>query len=135
MSSNSYTTQNQWGGNQAPWHNGGVWIIGGRQNQKVVKVDADSQDGGCSLFGTMAYSGEGPIGFKATRIGGNNWKVENQWGGSQAPWHQGGTWTIGCREQQPVVSLHIGSSDQGNSLIGHMTYKGEGPIAFKGHLN
>ena len=101
----------------------------------MVAIESQSNDGGKTLNGTMTYNGEGPIGFKATLLGSNNYKVENQWGGSSAPWHPGGLWLIGDRENQNVVALSVKSDDGGKTLHGTMTYAGEGPIGFKGVLN
>ena len=130
-----YIVENQWGGSSAPWHPGGDWVIGGRSDQNVVAIDVKSDDGGETLNGTMTYIGEGPIGFRATRTGkNNNYTVENQWGGSSAPWHPGGDWVIGGRSDQNVVALNIKSDDDGKTLNGTMTYIGEGPIGFRGAL-
>lgn len=54
------------------WINDGNWVIGGRENQGVVKFDAKSTDGGKTLTGKMTYAGEGPIEFKATMINTSN---------------------------------------------------------------
>jgi hypothetical protein len=123
--------QNQWGGSSAPWHDGGVWIIGGRSGQPVVALNVSSNDNGKTLVGTMTYKGEGPIGFRASLTQTDTYVVENQWGGSSAPWHPGGTWLIGCRANQNVVAINITSGDNGLTLNGTMTYAGEGPIGFK----
>ena len=128
---NSYRLENQWGGSNAAWKAGGDWVIGGRDTQRVIKVEAESSDDGKTLFGTMQYEKEGPIGFRATNIGGNEWTVENQWGGDHAPWHQGGTWVLGGRINHPLVSLQIESDDNGAKFTGSMTYSGEGPIGFR----
>ncbi|EAW35857.1 hypothetical protein [Lyngbya sp. PCC 8106] len=130
----AYTVENQWGGSSAPWNEGGTLVLGSRNNQKVVAIDIQSGDNGKTLNGTMTYHGEGPIGFRATLSGSNNYMVENQWGGSSAPWHPGGQWIIGYRENQNVVALNINSNDEGTTLNGTMTYQGEGPIGFKGSL-
>jgi hypothetical protein len=130
-----YQVENQWGGNNAPWHQGGKWLLGARANQAIVEIDIHSPDGGETFQGSITYSGEGPIGFRATRNGANNYFVENQWGGNSAPWHDGGQWIIGFRSGQNVVALNVKSSDNGNSLTGSMTYAGEGPIGFKGVLS
>jgi OAA-family lectin sugar binding domain len=122
-----YSAQNQWGGDSAPWHPGGEWIMGCR-DQHVVAVSVSSKDGGKTLNGTMTYAGEGPIGFKASLYGSNNYVVENQWGGNSAPWHPGGTWVMGCRDGQNVVAVDISSADGGKTFKGNMTYAGEGPI-------
>jgi len=130
----AYSVENQWGGSSAPWHQGGQWALGARQDQKVVAIDIASTDGGKTLNGTMTYEGEGPIGFRGTLSGSNNYAVENQWGGSSAPWHPGGLWIIGYRSGQHVVALDVTSKDGGDNLTGSMTYNGEGPIGFKGTL-
>lgn len=130
----AYSVENQWGGDQAPWHFGGMWVLGARPNQHVVAIDVSSEDGGNTLNGTMTYAGEGPIGFRAQFTDGNNYTVENQWGGTAAPWHPGGHWLIGGRTAQRVVSLQVSSNDGGQTLNGVMTYNGEGPIGFKGAL-
>ncbi len=133
----NYSVENQWGGDQAPWHPGGTWVLGNRPNQNPVAFDIKSSDGGKTFTGTMTYDGEGPIGFRGTNTGGNNYKVENQWGGSSAPWNDGGTFTIGGRENQRVIRLQVSSSDGGKTFLDHtgMTYEGEGPIGFKAKLS
>jgi hypothetical protein len=131
---NAYITENQWGGDNAPWNPGGVWILGGREEQNMVHAELTSDDKGHSLHGMMTYNGEGPIGFRGERHGdneGNNYHVDNQWGGSDAPWHVGGIYGIGAREHQHVVALNIKSDDEGKTLSGTMTYYGEGPIGFR----
>lgn len=132
LKNNLYHVQNQWGGNSAPWHEGGLWVIGGRSGQPVIQLNVTSSDGGRTLVGTMTYQGEGPIGFKAALTNTNNtYVVENQWGGDDAPWHPGGMWLIGCRNNQNVVAIDISSDDNGRTLNGTMTYANEGPIGFK----
>ena len=126
-----YDVENQWGGPSAPWNDGGVWIIGGRSGQSVIALNISSSDNGTTLNGTMAYAGEGAIGFRASLTQSNTYVVENQWGGSSAPWNPGGTWLLGGRVNQNVVAIVISSSDNGDNLTGTMTYAGEGPIAFR----
>ena len=131
---NVYTVQNQWGGNTAPWHPGGTWLLGARGNQRVVAVNVNSNDGGTTLTGTMVYAGEGPIGFRSSRTDGGVVTVENQWGGNTAPWHPGGVWVIGARGNQRVISINVTSTDNGNTLNGTMNYSGEGPIGFRANM-
>lgn len=131
----SYLTKNQWGGNTAPWHPGGTFVLGARENQNPVNFDLSSSDHGKTLTGTMTYNGEGPIGFKGAQSIGNTYDVQNQWGGSTAPWHPGGEFIIGCRSGQLVVALQISSKDGGKTFSGTMTYDGEGPIGFEGSLS
>ncbi|CCI36142.1 MAG: lectin OAA [Microcystis sp.] len=129
-----YQVENQWGGDNAPWNNGGTWVMGCRPSQNIIAIHIKSDDGGKTFHGNMTYAGEGPIGFRATLSGGNNYFVQNQWGGDNAPWNNGGTWVIGGRSQQNVVELNLQSDDGGNHLKGTMTYNGEGPIGFKGTM-
>lgn len=129
-----YQVENQWGGSSASWNEGGKWLIGGRPNQNVVAIDISSTDAGQTLSGTMTYAGEGPIAFRSTRSDGNNYTVENQWGGKTAPWNAGGKWVIGGRPNQRVLALKVNSSDGSKTLNGTMTYNGEGPIGFRGTL-
>lgn len=131
----SYSVENQWGGSAAPWHPGGTFVLGAREGQNPVAFDIASNDGGKTFTGTMTYQGEGPIGFRATQISGNNYAAENQWGGDSAPWHPGGQLVIGARVNQNVVSLKISSSNEGQDFTGEMTYAGEGPIGFKAELS
>jgi hypothetical protein len=63
-----------------------------------------------------------------------NYHVENQWGGSKAPWNEGGAWVLGYRDNQPCIAIDIESKDDGKTFDGTMQYKGEGPIGFKGTL-
>jgi OAA-family lectin sugar binding domain len=124
----AYNAANQWGGPSAPSHPGGQWVLGCRANQPVVALAISSSDNGKTLTGTMTYAGEGPIGFRGTRTMANTYQVENQWGGSSAPWHPGGQFVIGCRgDAQGVVAVNAQSTD-GINLNGTMTYYGEGPI-------
>lgn len=127
----NYHAYNQWGGDSAPWHDAGRWVLGTRGDQHVVALQVNSHDNGANLSGTNTYAGEGPIGFKGERNGGTVYNVDNQWGGSSAPWHDGGAWVLGARGSQSVVALNISSSDGGKTYTGDMTYAGEGPIGFK----
>ena len=130
----AYVTENSWAGTYG--HPGGLWIIGCREGQNVIQVDASSSNNGGNLDGKMTYEGEGPIGLKATLRGdnaGNNYNTENSWGGSGG--HDGGRWVVGTRgNQQGVVNLDIKSGDGGKSFSGNMTYNGEGPIGVTGTL-
>jgi hypothetical protein len=128
---NQYTTQVQWGGNTAPWNNAGTWTIGDRANQHIVDVKLDSQDNGNNLHGTVTYSGEGAVGFKANKINLHTFQVQYQWGGIQAPWNQGGQWVLGDRPNQGLIGVHINSTDNGKTFHGTIQYTGEGPVGFQ----
>jgi WD40 repeat protein len=132
--SNTYVVESQWGGADAAWNPGGVWVIGGRPEQRVVALNATSSDGGQTLAGTMTYAGEGPIGFRATMTAPNTYAVENQWGGTDASWNPDGVWVLGGRDGQNVVDINITSEDGGSTLVGVITYDGEGPIGFRAFL-
>jgi hypothetical protein len=132
----NYSVENQWGGNNAPWNLGGTFVLGSRENQNPISFNLSSDDGGKTFTGTMTYENEGPIGVKATQTVGNNYSVQNQWGGSSAPWNDAAPWIIGARDNQRVVKLECSTQngDGGKTLSGTMTYSGEGPIGFKATL-
>lgn len=62
-----YLVENQWGGSSAPWNPGGIWTLGGRDNQNPIALKISSNDGGKTFTGTNTYANEGPIGFKGKR--------------------------------------------------------------------
>jgi len=99
-----YFVQNQWGGERAPWHEGGAWVMGirGSKGQYIVALDFQSGDEGKSFFGTITYAGEGPIGFRATEVIGNTYFVDNQWGGNDDPWHPAGYWVYGGADHKSI---------------------------------
>jgi hypothetical protein len=129
-----YQVEYQSGGDSASWQDGGIWEIGGREDQDVVAIAARASDAGDDgqLVGTMTYAGEGPIGFRAVRSEGNRYAVENQWGGEDAPWHEGGVWVLGDREEQRATAIEVVASMAWQQLAGTVTYAGEEPIGFRG---
>ena len=48
---NRYITEVQWGGSSAPWHSNGEFILGGRDQQRLVAINVMSPDGGKTLIG------------------------------------------------------------------------------------
>lgn len=128
---NLYRVENQWGGADADWHPGGLWVLGGRAGQPVTSVNFESADEGVTLEGEITYANEGPITFWAKQEYANTYYVEVQWGGADAPWNPDGLWVIGSREDQAVVAANLTLAEDGN-LVGEITYAGEGPIAFWG---
>ena len=132
VTTNCYRVENQWGGDDAPWHEAGLFLLGARNGQNAVAFDLSSDDNGQMLTGTMTYAGEGPIGVLAARSDGKAYNATNQWGGDSAPWHQGGQFILGCRTEQDVVAIEVTSTDNGTTLTGTMTYANEGPIGFRG---
>lgn len=132
----SYHVENKWDTCYSdPWHNAGIWVLSGRLNQNVVAMDIKSSDRcGNVLAGTMTYANEGPIGFKAVRIVGNNYEVYNQWGGENQPWHRSGDMIIGASAFERVIQLKFDSKRDGEYLRGSVTYEGEDSIGFRAHL-
>lgn len=126
---NMYNVKVRWGGSSGTWHDEGIWVIGGRCKQRCTRLKVTASDDGRVLVGVMNYSCEKTIGFVGIFI--PSYEVENQWGGSSAPWHYGGTWVLSGRTNQNVVAMDIKSTDGGCTLEGTMTYKGEGPIGFR----
>jgi OAA-family lectin sugar binding domain len=59
---NNYNVKNSWGGSGFV-HDGGIWIIGDRDGQRIVSLKATSTDLGQTLNGENTYQGEGQIGF------------------------------------------------------------------------
>jgi hypothetical protein len=135
VNSNAYDVEVQWGGSSAAWNVDGLWIIGGRPTQSVTNVDIQSADSGSTFTGTIQYAGEGSISFKATKLCGNTYKTEVQWGGSSQPWHANGTWMIGGRTSKRAVEVKVSSNDGGVTFTGTMKYAGEGSISFKAQQN
>ena len=81
----------------------------------------------------MGYHHAAPTGFKAMSAGDNKYTAQEQFGfgGARASWRAAGTWTIGGRTGQPVISLDVVSKDAGETFGGSVTYAREGPIRFK----
>ena len=131
---NKYQTYNQWGGSFAPWHDGGVFVIGGRNGQRIISVKISSANGGKTFDGVVQYQNEGPIGFRGLRKAQNRYSCLVQWGGVSAPWHIDGLWVLGARKTQSLVNVNISSVDGGKTFAGTITYKNEGPIGFKAKL-
>ncbi|PVX28682.1 lectin OAA family protein [Sphingomonas pokkalii] len=127
-----YAIQNRWGGDGAPWHEGGIFNIGNRPDQKPIALKIESGDGGTSFSGTMTYQGEDPISVRATLVTTNCYRVENHWGGEGAPWHEAGLFLLGSRNGQNAVYFDLKSDDGGDTLNGTMRYQREGDISVKG---
>ena len=48
-----YAIQNQWGGNDAPWHDRGIFVMGYLLAEKLIKIDVSSTDNGQTLNGII----------------------------------------------------------------------------------
>lgn len=119
------------GTNTSRWIETGVWVVGNRKDQKVTDLDIRSCDGGSTLCGWMRYAGEGPIRFKAKRLCGNTYAVENQWGKPSEKWNPAGMWLLGGRTDRYLTELKIKSADEGRTYTGTATYRGESPMRFR----
>ncbi|BCN29406.1 lectin OAA family protein [Anaeromicropila herbilytica] len=128
----AYQVENQWGGINAPWNTGSTWILGTREEQYLVGINIESKDNGETFTGTVTYNGEGPIDFLAKHKNANKYVAKVRWGGEGAPWHDEGIWVIGGRNVQRAVALKVKASEDGKTLLGTITYEGEGPIEFRG---
>ncbi|MGK7900628.1 MAG: P-loop NTPase fold protein [Hormoscilla sp.] len=116
-----YLCEQQLGGHPAPWQLGGVWEIGAPEEQNVVALQVKSPDEGQTLEGLITYAGEGRIGFRAQRVEGNQYAVEN---------HEGELWVLGDWSQR-ILELDLQSSDEGQ-LVGSVVISGqEGTIGFR----
>lgn len=58
----------------------------------------------------------------------NVYKVQNQWGGTSAPWHDGGEFEFGT-PKKPLIALEFTSND-GVVITGTVTYLGTKPTEF-----
>ena len=119
---NNYKVEYEWSNT---WNDGGNWVIGARDGQNVVALKVSAVENTKDLKGEVTYEGEGPIDLAATFVMGNVYSVQNKWGG---PWHSTGYFIIGARENQRAVELKVSSENEGQTLTGKMTYKGEDPI-------
>lgn len=136
-----YHVDNQYSGS---WNDGGAWVLGTRRHRKqyLVGIDIASKDDGKTFVGTVTYDGEGPIGFRASQLGGgkdltqegNGYKVEVQWGGGDSRWQTKGMWIIGGRHQR-AVKVSARSTDGGKTLVGTMKYVGEGAVGFRAKMS
>ena len=55
----------------------------------------------------------------------NLYRVQNQWGGSHAPWHDGGVFKIGDPAMASFSALSVASADKGETLAGTVTFAEE----------
>jgi len=125
---NSYRVQLQWQDESAPWHDGGVFKIGGRMQKPVTALKLTSKDGGKTLSGQVTFKGEPPVDVTA------KWRSQNSYTvtlpGTDARLADL-EWQIGSREGQNVAALDVTSADGGQTWQGTITYAGEGPIRLK----
>lgn len=129
-----YHIQNQWGSNNPPWHDRGIFVMGDQSAKNLSSLNLSSNDNGHTLSGTIAYEGGSHLHFLATaKMGVNKNNYQTQVKSGTGAWKDGGTWLMGSRGNQRVVSMRASADAQGN-LVGQMTYSGEGGIGLKGTL-
>lgn len=68
MAANAYFVTVHWGSDPI-WHDDGIWIIGGRNDQRCTRLSILYNPMTKEFNGTAAYQGEGEIGFKASNLG------------------------------------------------------------------
>lgn len=125
----TFEVQIQSGGNEAPWRPGGMWILNTRFDRLIEKVNATGGDG--VLYGTMQYSGEAPIGFKAAYLGNSTYGVESQSGGDDVPWQPVGEWVIDYGTDQFIVEFDLNATEGEQNIMGTIS-NSEGPMGFRG---
>lgn len=131
VSANCYRVEQRPAGPQSPWRDAGLFLLGARFGQNPVTLDLLSRDAGYSFSGIMVYAGEGPIGIRGDHAQALVYTALNQWGDADGPWHPGGQWVLGSRDDAPVTALSIESIDRGATLIGTVTYGESVPVAFR----
>jgi hypothetical protein len=124
-----YQVENQWGGPKAPWHEGGVWMMGRRPQQYLTYVNMKaSADSPMIMHGELAYGGEQKVTCRAEEVGWNKWAVQVQVNGN---WQDDGIWIMGDRFPQRTEGIDV-SAGADHRLVGTTVYTHEGPIGFKG---
>ncbi|RMD97452.1 MAG: hypothetical protein D6816_17540 [Bacteroidetes bacterium] len=126
---NSYRIQLQWQDESAPWHDGGVFKIGGRMQKPVTALKLTLEDGSKNLTGQVIFQGEKPVNVTAKWHSQNSYTITLP--GADDPRLAGIEWHIGSREGQNVAALDVTSADGGQTWQGTITYAGEGPIRLK----
>lgn len=124
----SYDIRSQCAREKDRWYDSGVFVLGTKHVRHPEMLEIFSRDQGKTYTGIIKYAFEESMNFRAIQVSGNNYNIENQEGGFDAPWRPGGKMVIGSRVNQYVTSLSIVSEDFGESFEGSMAYNGEGPI-------
>lgn len=110
------------------WEDSGTWILGA--NESPIEIRFASGDGAKTLMGQVKFTQKGGmLGLRAVRVDGNNYSVLTKRGNDD--WVKDGDWVIGGRNNHAVIKADAKSNDGGQTLIGMITYAGEGPVHFK----
>lgn len=112
------------------WEEGGTWILGANESPIEIRFSSGKQNGGKNLMGQVKFTQKGGmLGLRADRINGNKFAVQTKKGNED--WKSDGEWVIGGRNDHAVINADAKSNDGGQTLIGMITYAGEGPVHFK----
>ena len=106
----------------------GLWVIGGRPNQRVVALKITSFDNGDSMKGTVIYEKEGVKNINAVRLIANQYEVMVQKDPkSSNSWAFDGIWILGPPGNFSKVLDHVllSSSDGGDTFTGQIKFFGE----------
>lgn len=116
------------------WEDSGSWTLGANESPIEVRFASgngvDKHDGGKTLMGQVKFTQKaGMLGLRAVRVNGNTFSVQTKRGNDD--WVKDGDWVIGGRNNHAVIKADAKSNDGGKTLIGMITYAGEGPVHFK----
>jgi len=129
----SYQVQLQWGDAGAPWHPAGALLLGERAGQPIDELLLSSTDQGKTLTGQVRYLGEtSPLGITARQGSAGMYQVIFVPGSTTPEPPAPEEWWFGTRSELNLVAMAVRSSDGGRSLIGEVTFAGEGPVGFWG---
>ena len=119
-------------GADAPWKDQGVWVLGGRADERPIEIRLGSGNGGQDVVGQVKYAQkEGMLGVKLRRVEGRRYTAATKAGTAD---HVGeGHWVIG-RAKQTVKQLVADSTDGGVTLTGKITYADGEPAEFRARV-
>ena len=122
-----FTTQIQWGGDSAPWHDSGKVVLGSAE-AVPTGFDLRTVDNGRTVVGRV----KGNVAFRATRQPDTGvYQAEIQWGGPRAPWRPAGGFFFGGTA---LNQLKIQSGDGGRTFGGMLSSVGSGGVGFRATL-
>ena len=115
-------------GEDAQWRDGGVWVFGGRADERPIELRLHSGNAGQDVVGQVKYrQKEGMLGLKLHRVEGRLYASATKRGNDDHV--EEGHWSIGTGDQT-VRQLIADSTDGGETLTGKVTYAGGEPLDF-----